>query len=190
MNRLSKHTQSLCRHSDSRQLGIERVDATISSMVGRSLQLKFSILGNLGALDIPDVDRVERADELWQHTCFEAFIGLANGPDYLEFNFSPTHQWAAYRFDTYRAGMRIDENLRDPVLRSDRSPNQFNFYVQLDLSGVTPFCESVSLRIGVAAILEDTHGQMSYWALQHPPGKPDFHHSDCFALDLALSESS
>jgi len=31
---------------------------------------------------------------------------------------------------------------------------------------------------------EETNGRLSYWALAHPPGKPDFHHPDCFALEL------
>jgi len=25
---------------------------------------------------------------------------------------------------------------------------------------------------------------LSYWALRHPPGGPDFHHADCFAMEL------
>jgi hypothetical protein len=33
-------------------------------------------------------------------------------------------------------------------------------------------------RIGLAAVIEDTSGHKSYWALVHPPGKADFHHSD------------
>jgi hypothetical protein len=33
-------------------------------------------------------------------------------------------------------------------------------------------------------VIEETNGRLSYWALAHPPGKPDFHHSDCFALEL------
>jgi hypothetical protein len=33
-------------------------------------------------------------------------------------------------------------------------------------------------------VVEDQSGKLSYWAVRHPPGKPDFHHPDCFALDL------
>jgi hypothetical protein len=32
-------------------------------------------------------------------------------------------------------------------------------------------------RIGLAAVIEGTSGHKSYWALAHPPGKADFHHS-------------
>jgi hypothetical protein len=37
---------------------------------------------------------------------------------------------------------------------------------------------------GLAAVIEDGEGNLSYWALAHPPEKPDFHHRDCFALKL------
>ena len=39
-------------------------------------------------------------------------------------------------------------------------------------------------RVGFSAVIEERDGTMSYWALAHPPGKPDFHHRDCFALEL------
>jgi hypothetical protein len=44
-----------------------------------------------------------------------------------------------------------------------------------------------SLRLGLSAVLEDADGVLSYWALRHPPGKPDFHHTDTFAMQLVLS---
>jgi hypothetical protein len=33
-------------------------------------------------------------------------------------------------------------------------------------------------------VIEAADGSLSYWALRHPPGKPDFHHRDAFALEL------
>jgi hypothetical protein len=33
-------------------------------------------------------------------------------------------------------------------------------------------------------VVEDEAGAFAYWALKHPPGKPDFHHPDAFALVL------
>jgi hypothetical protein len=41
-------------------------------------------------------------------------------------------------------------------------------------------------QLGLSAVLEEADGTKSYWALAHPPGdKPDFHHADCFAAQLA-----
>jgi hypothetical protein len=42
------------------------------------------------------------------------------------------------------------------------------------------------LRIAMAAVVEDEGGRLSYWALRHPPGRPDFHHPDSFTLELEL----
>jgi hypothetical protein len=44
------------------------------------------------------------------------------------------------------------------------------------------------LRLGLSAVIEENDGTISYWALKHLPGKPDFHHPDSFALELALSD--
>ncbi len=41
-----------------------------------------------------------------------------------------------------------------------------------------------SLSIGLSAVVEDESGALSHWALRHPPGKPDFHHREAFALEL------
>jgi hypothetical protein len=45
---------------------------------------------------------------------------------------------------------------------------------------------SATLHLGFTAVIEDRDGRLSYWALRHPPGKPDFHHADSFALKLSL----
>jgi hypothetical protein len=41
-----------------------------------------------------------------------------------------------------------------------------------------------SHRLALSAVIEETDGRKSYWALAHPPGTPDFHHPDCFTLEL------
>ena len=41
-----------------------------------------------------------------------------------------------------------------------------------------------ALQLGLAAVIESADGALSYWALRHPPGEPDFHHRDAFALAL------
>ena len=40
-------------------------------------------------------------------------------------------------------------------------------------------------RVSLAAVIEEDQGLVSYWALAHPPGDPNFHHADCFAARLA-----
>ena len=40
------------------------------------------------------------------------------------------------------------------------------------------------------AVVEESDGTRSYWALKHPPGRPDFHHAAAYALDLAATVPS
>ena len=40
------------------------------------------------------------------------------------------------------------------------------------------------LVLALSAVIEHLDGRISYWALRHPPGKPDFHHPQGFALEL------
>jgi hypothetical protein len=37
-------------------------------------------------------------------------------------------------------------------------------------------------------VIEEVSGVFSYWALNHPPGEPDFHHPDAFALELEVPD--
>ena len=46
------------------------------------------------------------------------------------------------------------------------------------------------LRLGLSAVIEASDATLSYWALHHPPGKPDFHHADGRALLLEPSAQS
>jgi hypothetical protein len=38
--------------------------------------------------------------------------------------------------------------------------------------------------MGLAAVIEEAGGTLSYWALAHSEDKPDFHASACFAAAL------
>jgi hypothetical protein len=41
---------------------------------------------------------------------------------------------------------------------------------------------------GLCAVIEERDARLSYWALAHPPGRPDFHHPACFAATLPAPE--
>ena len=97
------------------------------------------------------------------------------GPAYREFNFSPSGEWAAYAFAAYRDGGPLV--IADPIITVRRAPER------LELEASVPV-EGASLRIGLSVVVEDAEGALSYWALRHAPGKPDFHHRDAFALEL------
>jgi hypothetical protein len=102
---------------------------------------------------------------------------MAEGGGYLEFNFAPSGQWAAYRFDGYRRGIR-DLEYVVPRLTVDQGNERLVLHAEVDLPAIA------AIAVGLSAVIETADGTKSYWALAHPPGKPDFHHPDCFALKL------
>jgi len=50
------------------------------------------------------------------------------------------------------------------------------------VTGALP--ELDAARVALASVIEAGDGTLSYWALRHPPGKPDFHHPDGFVLGM------
>lgn len=112
-----------------------------------------------------------RTDGLWRHTCFEAFVAGA-GPAYREFNFAPSGAWAAYAFDDHRSGMR-DVEAAPSVGWQD---GNLIAEVAVPIAG--------DWRLNLTAVIEETDGTKSYWALAHPDGPPDFHDPACFVLAL------
>jgi len=64
----------------------------------------------------------------------------------------------------------------------------FELRASLDLNRLADLPSNGPWRLGLSAVIEEAGGGRSYWALAHPPGKPDFHHSDCFALELPAIE--
>src|SRR5476649_2040713 len=101
--------QLLKLHPDSRGFAAARVEVAIARPRADRLVLSYMVTGKMSDVRMPPAMPAARTDDLWQHTCFEAFVRAASGPAYYEFNFAPSTQWAAYRFDGYRSGMRAAE---------------------------------------------------------------------------------
>ncbi len=118
-----------------------------------------------------------RTDELWRRTCLEAFVKVRGAAAYRELNLAPSGAWAAYRFDGYRAGM-ADADIGAPALAAAGAGVVAATWT-LDLPADAVWA------VGVTAVIEDRDGALSYWSLRHPAGRPDFHHADGFALELA-----
>jgi hypothetical protein len=175
--------QTLRCHPDFPSLAATHIDVDVTQPRAGSLLLCYVVAGKIGDLRIPPVASPQRTDELWQSTCFEAFLRTANGV-YYEFNFAPSTRWAAYRFTGYRSGM-LAAGMNAPHIEVETSPKQFTLRASLELDRVLGLPRDAIWRLGLSAMIEDASGGKSYWALAHPPGKPDFHHSDCFAYELS-----
>jgi hypothetical protein len=173
-----RHTLRL--HPDSLCAAATRIEADVARPRPGSLILSYVVSGRISDLRMPPVMAPARTDELWHHTCFEAFVRPSPGPAYREFNFSPSTQWAAYGFDSYRSGMRVAAEIGAPRIEVRSTADSYTLQAALELDEI-----SFPLHLGLSAVLEETNGRKSYWALAHRPGKPDFHHSDCFTLEFS-----
>ncbi|MBA4747721.1 MAG: GIY-YIG nuclease family protein [Sphingopyxis sp.] len=126
-----------------------------------------------------------RADELWRTTCFELFVKSADADGYTEYNFSPSSEWAAYVFDGYRVNMR-NAPMHHPAILGLREGEAYVLEV-----GSGPSLPPGDIHLALAAVIEESDGTKSYWALAHPAeGPPDFHHPDCFALHLPAPDAA
>ena len=174
---------ALKRHRDSLGTAVTNVEAEVVRRADGALVLSYFVTGRISELLLPPAAEPTRTDELWQHTCFEAFVCSSPNAGYYEFNFAPSTQWAAYRFSAYRSGMRIATEIGAPRTEVQSGPEQSALQASLHLDRSTLPRDS-PWRLGLSAIIEETSGRKSYWALAHPPGKPDFHHPDCFTYEL------
>ena len=140
-----------------------------------SLRVVYQIEGEIARLRIPPARPARRGERLWQHTCCELFASSTDAPAYREFNFSPSGEWAAYGFGGYREGARpLDCAVEIQVQQAAG---------RLELAASIPFGPDKA-RLGLCAVVEEEGGALSYWALRHAPGKPDFHDPVAFALEL------
>jgi hypothetical protein len=150
------------------------------------LMLHYRVTGAVDGLRLAPLAAAVRADELWRHTCFEAFVRMPPSSEYWEFNFAPSRQWAAYRFDAYRAGMRPAEDIRAPHIEARLDPEHYALQVRLEFDQWPQTSQAAIWTVALTAVLEEADGQKSYWALAHPPGHADFHHAHGFTLQLPI----
>ena len=177
--------QSLRRHPNSLCCASVHIEVEVARPNADRLALSYFVAGEMSEIRMPPVMASERSDELWRHTCFEAFVRASSGAGYYEFNFAPSTQWAAYRFSSYRSGMCVAAEISAPPIETQSGPDHYTLQVSLELNCLSKLPRDPSWRLGLSALIEDTSGRMSYWALAHPPGKPDFHHTDCFAHEFS-----
>lgn len=181
----SPMSRRLVCHPRTPSASVGAIDVRVESAANGILALTFVLQGDLAAVRIPAERPSGQVDALWRHTCFEAFLMAGDGPGYREYNFSPSGAWAAYAFRDYRQASDQQSgaaaHASAPVIRVHRSAQRLALEAELALD---PPPSYRPLRLGLCAVVEAADGALSYWALRHPPGKPDFHHIDAFALQL------
>lgn len=177
---------TLKQHETSAAKAVHEVTAEVAWQGRDRLTLTYELVGDLGQVLVPAAVAPKRTDNLWHHTCLEAFIRVEGAENYIEFNLSPSTAWAAYRFDAYRQGM-ADLDVPAPSIVTELWPDRLRLTAQLSLAGAPLDLDAV-LRMSLTAIVEEPDGAKAFWALSHPPGQPEFHHLDGFSHRIPPSD--
>jgi len=167
--------QSLVLHPDCAPGSIQTIEAEIVPTAD-GCRATFVARGDVARIAVPAIDTPGRFDNLWKTTCFEIFWSH-DGTSYREFNLSPSTRWACYDFDAFREGMR-------------NAPAEVDIAVsvsadELRLTAVIVSELPVPATVALNGIIEDADGVNRFWALAFRPGEPEFHASECRALELA-----
>ncbi len=148
-------------------LDIEAIALTLAT---GAVSFRYRVQGDLHRVRLPQPGPAIRTDELWRHTCFEAFVNPRGAERYYELNFAPSSAWAAYSFESYRLGMQPMTFAKAPTIHCRTSDDVLMVEATMNVK---------SLRhdslIGLAVVIEDVDGKVSHWALAHPRPKADFH---------------
>lgn len=160
------------------------VAVRVRRQAGGELSLSFAITGDLARVVVPAPRAVQWVAGLWQHTCCEAFVALDGTLAYHEFNFSPSGEWAAFAFRGYREGEPLADVRLAPRIAFGGDEQRLELEAHVPLARLSSRHADAPLRLGLAAVVEADDGALSYWALRHPGGKPDFHDPAGWTLRL------
>jgi len=188
MPRCTSYEAELQRHPATLSPLVRTVTVHVDWSNDNALAFSFTLEGDLGRLRIPASRPPQRANDLWRHTCFEAFLRGKGESTYYEFNFSPSREWAAYMFRRYRDSMAPVRDF-DPCVVVNREDDRLELAASIRLDCLLQAQPGAGLQLALSAVVEDEHGVLSYWALSHPPGRPDFHHPDAFVLELQWTDA-
>lgn len=176
-------TYRLVPHESFAPQGVQGVTVLWSVLDDGRLMLRFRVAG-CQSMVVPGFKGKGRADDLWKATCFELFLYDGEGA-YREFNFSPSEQWAAWRFFGYRSGREDWQPLLPPEILHERGQTMFT------LTAFVSARELVGARLASlsAVVIEENGRRPSYWALAHGKGAPDFHDHACFRIALEPADT-
>jgi len=160
------------------------VEAQVARRSDDRARLRYRLTGDLKRVLTPPARPPRRVDDLWRHTCCEAFLRVEGRPEYWELNLSPSTAWALWRFESYRAGASVPRVGRPPAIEVRRAPDVLELQAELELPTPVAVARRADVRLGLAVVVEEVQGELSYWAPAHPCDRPDFHHPDTMRLPL------
>lgn len=161
----------------------------ITGSIGRRpalLSVRWELRGDVSTLSAPGrAGAPQRRDRLWEETCFELFLGAEGSAEYREFNLSPEGHWNAYRFDSYRQGMREEPAFVSLPFDVEADSRTLRLSLDVDIRKIV--APDATVDAAVCAVVRTRAGEVSHWALAHPGPRPDFHRRDGFRLKIPAS---
>ena len=175
--------KSLFCHGNTPCPTIDCLQVTLEYFPHDNITLCYQLTGDLSRIRIPEPQPASPKEGLWNHTCFELFIAPENATAYYEFNFSPSGQWAAFAFSDYR--QRIPWPIKHPPVSTLlKTENGLTLTSRIPAPDLLAEGGSPRFLLGLTAVIESINGELSYWALHHPSGRPDFHDPAGFVCRL------
>jgi hypothetical protein len=125
-------TELLC-HPSTPDRTVRGIAAFVRRSASGVLDVSFRLDAEVSRLRVPAPSVPRIAARLWEHTCFETFVAMDEGPAYYEFNLAPSGEWAAYAFRDYRdGGPLVDEALAPSIALRDRGRLELDAVIRLD----------------------------------------------------------
>lgn len=153
------------------------------SRPSNSLTICYVLAGDLGELVVSDFSDTQiRKSGLWEQTCFEFFLAAKNSKQYWEFNLSPSGHWNVYRFADYRQGMEEETAFVSLPFKIRYRPDSVLLELEVRLDKIVRADQC--LGVGISAVIEQTGGAKTYWALTHCCPRADFHCRESFIFTL------
>ena len=178
-----KISRSLICHPSFPEAAVRAIKVNMEFIPTGDLDLNFELMGNLHQLAIPSPLPPVMTDNLWKHTCFEAFIAVEGEAEYCEFNFSPSGQWAAYAFKNHREP-RPWQISKPLSIKTDRTDDRLLLSTTILSADLPPNPAKKLFQMNLTAVIETQDGRHSYWALHHPSPSPDFHDRNGFGQQI------
>jgi hypothetical protein len=156
-------------------LAVQALRYTLISESSSELRLTVQLKGSI-ASELEDVDQVgQREFGLWQHHCFELFLGEAGSTAYWELNLAPNGNWNCFGFSDYRQDQKeSDRCALTQISATGRGPT-YELEARILTNPSFQTTDAV-LSLGAAATIK-TATDLHYFSIRHGV-TPDFHHRD------------
>src|SRR5437899_7689045 len=130
-----QHCIDLKCHPSTRPEAVRAIQVLVRRSASAELQMTFRLDGDIPRIRVPSPGLPRIATQLWQHTCFEAFIAVEGQSAYHEFNFAPSGEWAVYAFSSYRNGGPLADEMMRPhiAVRSTGNRLELDTLVRLEV---------------------------------------------------------